>query len=480
MKLVATRSALGGLLTLTLAACASVPSTRLPDLPEQARMLATRQLDDSGLRAAEARLALPASANEPWTPDRVTVAAWYFDPQLAQARAGAARAAADAVLTAQRANPTLALSPEQVFSGATASSPWTIGITLLLPLLHPGEASARHDVATASTEMANDQLALAVWQSRSRAIAALREVLLTRRAEALANRVASAEAAYRDSVRQRVAAGASDRSAQLTAELEAQRSAAELASRRAQRTAAEQSLAGAIGVPWSALRDVPLTWPQLDAPPAPSALPAAALAQEAAWNRLDLAALLAQYRIADAQLRAAAGTRYPTTAIAPGYIYDQGQRKFAFEIDVELPLFHGANARIRAAAAARDEAAAAIRARQADILHALDAARADYSARYDAWTRMRLAAEAAQQVAGRAQRRRVAGEADRASERVAQVVAAQAELTALDALTTALTSLGNLEDALQRPVWPPSRLAKAAATDDPLSALGEIDHAHSI
>jgi len=468
MKPVATRSALAGVLSLALAACVTVPSTRSPDLHEQARALAVRRLDDTGLRAAEARLALPSAANELWTPDRITVAAWYFDPQLAQARAEATRAAADAVLAAERANPTLELSPAKVFSGATASSPWTIGIAMLLPLLHPGEAVARRDVAIASTEMAKDQFALAVWQSRSRALSALREVLLTRRAEALAIRVATVEAAYRDSVRQRVAAGASDRNVQLTAELEAQRSAANLASRQAQRMAAEQSLASAIGVPWAALRDVPLTWPQLDAPPAPSALPAAALAQEAAWNRLDLAALLAQYRVADAQLRAAAGTRYPTTSIAPGYIYDQGQRYFSFGVDVELPLFHGAGARILASAAARDEAAAAVLARQADILHALDAARVDYTARYDAWTRMRLAAEAAQQVAGRAQRRRVAGEADRGSERIAQVAAAQAELAALDALTTTLDSLGKLEDAVQRPVWPPSRLSKASTTDDPL------------
>ncbi|TAM92881.1 MAG: TolC family protein [Rhodanobacteraceae bacterium] len=480
MKPVATRAVSVGALSLALAACVTAPVTRLPDLHEQARTLASRQLDDTGLRAAEARLALPSAANEPWTPDRIIVAAWYFDPQLAQARAGATRAAADAVLAAQRANPTLELSPEKVFSGATASSPWTIGIALLLPLLHPGEAAARRDVATASTEMAKDQLALAVWQSRSRSLGALREVLLTRRAETLAARVTTVEAAYRDSVRQRVAVGASDRAAQLTAELEAQRSAADLASRHAQRMAAEQALAGAIGVPWSALRDVILTWPQLDAPPAPSALPAVALAQEAAWNRLDLAALLAQYRVADAQLRAAAGTRYPTTSIAPGYIYDQGQRKFSFGVDVELPLFHGARARIRASAAARDEAAAAVRARQADILHALDAARADYTARYDAWTRMRRAAEAARQVADRAQRRRIAGEADRGSERVAQVTAAQAELAALDALTTTLNSLGTLEDTVQRPVWPPSRLPQASATDDSISSPGETDHAHSL
>lgn len=480
MNKLGNHSILGGALSLALAACAALPAARQPDLREQVHALASRQLDDAGLRAAEARLSLPSAANAPWTPDRITVAAWYFDPVLAQARAEAARASADAELAAQRANPTLALSPEKVFSGATASSPWTIGIALLLPLLHPGEAAARREVASASTEMANDQRALAVWQSRSRALSALREVLLARRAEALATRVATTSVDYRNGVRQRVAAGANDGDAQLTAELEAQRATADLASRQGQRVAAEHALAGALGVPWAALREATLTWPQLDAPPDLSALPAVALAQQAAWNRLDLSVLLAQYRVADAELRAAAGTRYPSTALTPGYIYDQGQRKFSFGVDVEVPLFHGAGARLRAAAAARDEAAAAVRARQADILHALDAARADYAARYDGWTRLRLAAAAAQQLADRAQTRRLAGEADRGTERVARIAAAQAELTALDALTTTLSALGKLEDAVQRPVWPSSHLSSASATDNATSLPGEIDHAHTL
>jgi outer membrane protein TolC len=479
MKSVGTRSVLSSLLSLALAACASVPSSRPPDLREQAHVLTARRLDDSGLRATEARFEQPSAASAPWTPDRITVAAWYFDPVLAQARAAATRDAADAAWAAERANPTFELSPEKVFSGDTASSPWTIGIALLLPLLHPGEKAARHDVAAASTEAAKNQLALAVWESRSRAIGALRGVLLTRQAEALAARTTTTLAAYRDSIRQRVAAGASGREPQLTAELEAQRAAADLANRRAQRIAAEQALAAAIGVPWSALRDMSLTWPELDAPPAPSALPAVTLAQGAAWNRLDLAMVLAQYRVADAQLRAAAGTRYPATSLAPGYIYDQGQRKFSFGIDVELPLFHGAGARIRAAAATRDEAAAAVRTRQSDILHALDAARADYVTRYDAWTRMRQAADMAQQIADRTQKQRMAGQTDRGSERVAQVASTQARLAALDALTATLNSLSQLESAVQRPVWPPSRLPRPSTTDDPSSFFSENGHART-
>ena len=473
------RTVLGALLALGLVGCAAIPSAPSPDLQRQAQTLEARRLDDPGLAAAEVRLHLPGAADAAWTPDRITVAAWYFDPTLAQARAGARRAEADAALAAQRSNPTLQLSPEKIFSGAGTASPWTIGAALLIPLLHPGESAARRDIAAADTEQARDRAALAVWQSRTRALGALRDVLLARRAQALAQTVATAEAGYRDSVRRRVAAGASSRDAELAAQLGAQRAAADLANRTAQCNAAEHALAGAIGVPWSALRGATLTWPQLQAPPAPAALPAAALAQDAAWNRLDLAALLAHYRASAARLRQAAGTRYPATAVAPGYIYDRGRRKFVFGINVELPLFHGAGARIRAAAAARDEAAAAVQARQAQILNDLDAARADYAERYAAWQRMLDVAAAARQSAARARTQRRAGQIDRGRETIAEVASAHAELTAVDALATTLNSLARLEDVLQRPLWPASTLAPPAATDPlPSSSLTETAHAH--
>lgn len=473
------RSLFSAALALGLAACAAQRSEPAPNLRQQAGIWAARRLDAPGLASAETRLQLPSSVDSPWTPDRLTVAAWYFDPVLAHARASSARMAADAALAAQRANPTLQLSPEKIFNGSLGNSPWTIGAALLIPLLHPGESAARREIASADTVQARDRLALAAWQSRQRVVGALRGLLLARQAQALAQTVATAQADYRDGVRQRLAAGAVGRDALLASELDAQRAAAELTSRRAQSRAEEHALADAIGVPWSALRALPLAWPGLQTPPAPAALPPAALAQTAAWNRLDLAALLAQYRASAARLRAAAGTRYPATSVAPGYIYDQGRRKFSFGVNVELPLFHGAGARIRAAAAARDEAAAAVLARQAQILNALDAARADYTERYSAWQRMHAVATVARQRAARARRQRQAGQLDRGRETIADVASANAALVANDALVAALNSLARLENVQQRPLWPVSTLEpSSAAAVLPSQASIETAHAH--
>jgi len=456
-------SVLSVALAVVLAGCASVPPPRPLDARASAQALSARRLDDPGLAAAFGRLGLATDPAAPWTPDRVTVAALYFNPQLAQARATAAHAAAAATLAAQRTNPTLQLSPEKVFSGGLGRAPWTVGLALLVPLLHPGEAAARREMRQAETLAAQDQYAEAVWQTRSHALAALRGLLLARRSVRLAQAVARAERDFVAVAQQRLRLGEGDRGQLLAAELAAARAESTLATRQADRVAARQALAAAIGVPAAALAGIALGWPGLDAPPAPAALPPAALADDAAWNRLDLRALLQRYRVAEAGLREAAGTRYPALAVAPGTIYDRGAHKWSLGIDAQLPLFHGAGARIRAAATARDEAAAAVLARQSQILHQLDGARAEYAQRYAAWRQLAVAAQAARQRAAQAEAQRAAGRIDRPGALAARAAADQAALAAADAEGAALASLAQLEDAVQRPLWPASHLPDAAA-----------------
>ncbi len=457
------RIPIAAMLAVVLAGCASVPPPLPLDARASAQALSARRLDDPGLAVALARVGLPAAASAAWTPDRITVAALYFNPRLARARAAALQAAAAATLAAQRTNPTLQLSPERVFSGGLGRAPWTVGLALLVPLLHPGEAAARDAMRRAETLAAQDRYAEAVWQTRSRALAALRTLLLARREVDLAANTARAGRDFVAAAQQRLRLGAGDRGQLLAAELAAARAESTLATRQADRVAARQALAAAIGVPAAALDGIALDWPGLDTPPAPAALPSAALADDAAWNRLDLAVLLQRYRVAEAGLREAAGTRYPTLAVAPGYIYDRGAHKWALGIDAQLPLFHGAGARIRAAATARDEAAAAVLARQARILHQLAGARAGYAQRYTAWRQLAAAARAAAQRAAQAEAQRAAGRIDRPAALAARAVADQAALTATTAEGAALATLAQLEDAVQRPLWPISHLPAAAA-----------------
>jgi len=444
--------------TALLAACASAPPAAPLDVSASAQAFAARDLRDPALAAYMAAVEPAAATGEAWTPDRVALAAIWFDPALASARASAARSAADARLANERANPVFTLTPEKVYHAATAEvSPWTLTASLALQLLHPGERAAKRGIVDAEARAADWDVADAVWKTRSRALAALRTSLLAERALAFAQTADTADAAWLASAQRRLAAGEGDRAELYLAQDASTRATATVQARNAAAIDAQHALAAAIGVPSAALRDARLAWPDLDAPPQPSALDAAALDADATFNRVDLRALLARYDVAEAQVRDAAGARYPQLGVAPGYIYDRGDRKFSFGVDVEVPLFHGADARIAAALAARDEAAAKVRERQAGIVNELDRARAAYAARHAAWRALLAARDAAADAQRQADDALRIGSGDRPALLQAQARRAEADLAALDALGNALDGLAAIEDAMQRPLFPLSR-----------------------
>jgi outer membrane protein TolC len=463
MKRASSRIALVGVVLLA-AGCAAAPPAPAPfDAAANAQAWSARRMDDPALRAFVARSGAQTDGDD-WTPERIGLAALWFDPALAAARAIAQRTAADAKLASERANPMLTLTPEKIYHAAQAGevSPWTITLSLALQLLHPGEKAAKRGIENGEIRAADWELADAVWKTRARALAASRGAVFAERAVALSAQAAAADADWQASAQRRLAAGEGDRTELFVARDAAVRAASAEQTRRVAAVDAQQALAAAIGVPAAALQAVHPVWPQLDEPPAPDSLDARSLGEAAAVNRLDLRALLARYDVAEAQLRQAAGTRFPQLGVAPGYIYDRGDRKYVFGVDVEVPLFHGADARIVAAAAARDEAAAKVRARQAEIVGGLDRVRSGYAQRHRAWQAalaVRAAAAAAVRQADAALR---VGSGDRPSLLQAQARQAEADLAVLDACAAAWDGLAAIEDAVQRPLFPPSHFDPSA------------------
>jgi multidrug efflux pump subunit AcrA (membrane-fusion protein) len=99
----------------------------------------------------------------------------------------------------------------------------------------------------------------------------------------------------------------------------------------------------------------------------------------------------------------------------------------------------------------------------------VDSALARYQAGYQALLEARAAQAATARVAAGTQRRLEAGAADRGEVLAAQLATVTAQRAVLDALRTASGALGAIENSVQRPVWPPSRLTLptpvAAATE---------------
>lgn len=416
-------------------------------------------LDSPELRAALHGAGLPDDPAAVWTPDRIAVLALYFDPELRTAHWTAAMALADAEIAAERTNPTFTLSPERVISAVGDANPWTIVASLAIPWLRHAEYAPRKEAARLDAEVARLEMGATFWQSRSRSLAALRKVLLAREILTRAQQSEAAQAAWVAGVRRRLELGDADRSELLLAESAAVTARAETSMRSGQRLTAENELASALGIAPGILADMRFDWPDLHAPPAPAQVSDSHPDAAALNNRLELRQLSLQVQAAEARWREARAGRTPkATGVSPSGTYDRGDTKVGLGIDVELPVFHGQDATIRRADAARQQAKAKLEQRQVQVVAEANRGATEYNARYLEWRSFEDAAAAARHSEAQAQRALQVGEGDRPT--LLQIIARRAalEVQALDALQRTVDALGTLEDATEQPIWPSSVL----------------------
>ena len=100
-------------LALCIAACQHVPSAPI-DAAANGVRLSTRSLADSTVRDALAARGIAAPADNAWSLDQLTLAAWLLRTDLATARAEVNATRATTGVEAQRPNPTVNVTNEKV------------------------------------------------------------------------------------------------------------------------------------------------------------------------------------------------------------------------------------------------------------------------------------------------------------------------------------------------------------------------------
>jgi len=180
-------------------------------------------------------------------------------------------------------------------------------------------------------------------------------------------------------------------------------------------------------------------------------------------NRLDVRRALAEYQVAEQELRAAVASQYPDLTLAPGYLHDQADHKITLGLDLPVPLFHNARPAIRQAIAQRAVAAAKFDEVQAAALAAIDIGAARLGSARAALDAAELASSVAADAERSMQRRLTAGAADRGELLTEQIAVAGLKRSALDARRAVLDALTTLEDGVEQPLFPESQLAPAAS-----------------
>ncbi|HXX93956.1 MAG TPA: TolC family protein, partial [Planctomycetota bacterium] len=159
-----------------------------------------------------------------------------------------------------------------------------------------------------------------------------------------------------------------------------------------------------------------------------------------------------EYAAAEAGLKHEMAARYPDVSLGPGYLYDQGQKKFILGLSVTLPILNQNDGPIAEALARRREVAARFSALQASVIADVEAALERYrSALGELGETARALATLDRR--DKATRRAIElKDLDRTALTGLQLEMVQVRESRLASLRRAEEALGALEDAVQRPL----------------------------
>ena len=323
-------------------------------------------------------------------------------------------------------------------------TPWVLGFSLDVPLETANKRGERTAQAQAVANAAALSIADTAWTVSSGVRAALLDLeSANRRLEVLETQREN-DAALVTMVIERVKAGEAPRTDLAIYQTQQSRNSIDLADARSKLDVARAKLADALGVPAISISNTPVSFGALDHfPVSPTER---SLRKAALIRRSDILGALEDYAATDASLRLEIAKQTPDLHLNPGYIFDQGQSKWALGVGLTLPLDRNRGP-IREASAKRDEAAAVFERLQIGIRGELDQALAAYNADRQRLREVESLVTSQAQQLDDAARLSKAGEGDRLAENAARSLVLQAKLARIEALSQAQQSLGRLENS---------------------------------
>ena len=407
----------------------------------------SRSLADAGLRSFEEK-----NLNQPvpwppktWNLQTLSLAALYFNPTLDLARARMARADAAMMTAGARPNPTLGISPG-------VPSPYLLTVDFSVPIETAGKRGYRVLSARNLDQAARLDLADSAWTVLGGVRLALLNYLLASRSLEL---VRSEEQVRTDQVsilEQILSAGEVPRLDVDLARIELSKTEVTVRAMEGQTAEAKTALAAAIGISSASLQDAEFSWPDMETPPNPESLSVAEIQHQAVLNRLDVRRSLAQYAAAEADLQLEIAKQYPDINIGPGYTYEEKHSFFTIGWSSAIPLFNRNQGPIAEADSRRKEAAAAFLQTQARVIGKSEHALAVYAAAVREVAEAQSLYQLQESQLKIIQQAIRAGADNRLSFDGLQIQLSVLARARLDALGRAQRALGDLEDAVQRPL----------------------------
>ena len=340
----------------------------------------SRSLADPGLGKflAANRVAVPGRG-QPWDLKALTLAAFYYQPSLAYARAQLLAAQAARITARERPNPSLSLTPAHDSGVPGVSSPWIVPVAIDWPIQTAGRrgdrmAEARHLAAAARWDLEGT-----VWGVRSRLRSALLDLFTARQTESLLARQVSALRSVLNLLEGQFRAGVVSSYDVTRARIALDNATLARQAQQGRIREARIALASAIGVPISALRGVHPSFAGFKQFPRDLTRPA--VRQQALLGRSDVRAALAQYAASQSALKLEVARQWPNIALGPGYAWNSqlaGDREWQLGLSLTLPVLNQNHGPIAEARARRRVAAAQFLGVQSAAVAQIDGALAAY------------------------------------------------------------------------------------------------------
>jgi len=387
-----------------------------------------------------------------WNIDRLTLAAIYYHPDLALARAQAETADAATMTAAQRLNPSITVTPTWIRNLATAAVPWIAASAINIPIETAGKRGFRIDKTEHLTDAARLRIADAAWLARGRLRLAMLEAYAAQAAERLLQRQLTIQQAMTERLEQQLSVGEITHLEVIRSHLALNQLQLNVSATRKRGAESRVMLAAATGVPVDALTGIELDFTALSKPPELDSIPIQNLKEIALRQRPDVLAALADYAAAQSALQLEIANQYPNIQANPGYAWEMGEHRWALGATLQLPILHQNQGPIAEAEAKRHELAVRFEALQMRILGDIDRAHAGLTAVHAKWLdaekQMRLQQENLQSAQALFQ----AGETDPLALLGAELEGAVAERARLDVLVETQQTLNVLEDTLRYPI----------------------------
>lgn len=387
-----------------------------------------------------------------WGLRELTLAAFFYHPQLDVARAQLHESRVAIMNAGQKINPGLSTGVEHHSNTSGGISPWTMGLSFDITIETGDKRAIRIEQATNLSDAARLEIGQTAWDIRSRLRTNLLEYLASITHSGFLQRELAIRYEMVQMLETRFNAGMISSVELGSARLQLQKTQQLLDAEAGRIPELKAMIATSAGLPAQSLLSVPILPAVLNTLPALEQLPGETTQRAALLNRLDIRAALARYASAESALKLEIAKQRPDITLSPGYSFDQGDNRWSLGLSLILALLNKNEGPIAQANARRASESANFDALQTTVIAEQEQSLARYRAALDEIAAAERMLQSQQQQFSQTQRQFDSGFSDRLEFTGARLEMLEAEKYLLTSKIKAQKILGALEDAIQQPL----------------------------